>query len=263
MGENSKTDYIGTTNAITLTSLCIQLYAYSWLFSEEHSGPLGGLIIIPGVAIVFGSLLLHVILYTFFGKYFGIPLIATVAFWTVGLLIPYLQMQARDLKEEKEGQEMMDAHTRRFRERVEPAIKKRYGDSATYFENGFAIRSAAETFTVGYGIGSADMILFIMQPMTTRPVEHDSSMWLKKIELIRPLLLPEEEKWLDSAKNTRTFSIYNSQVSRPEYPLELNVEFKGNGRPFLFETYQEAYPDLQFRITLYTRGNQPRDSVTP
>lgn len=246
--QQNKSSSFRKVATITFLSLCIQSAAYGWLWSEsqEHSGPLSGLILIPLVAIVAASLLIHLILFLVKKRDFVIPLIASVLFWSLALGVPYFVTIQKDKVELEKYKSWEDAIDSQFREHIEPLLKKRYGDSIIPIYGGYEIKATKDTLIVSYAY-STKLLVCLSQKMETAPLEADTAFWLKKIELVRPLLSDVDSRLLDSIKSAKAIRIYNSKTASPEYPLELSVEFLC-GRRFLWEAYKEAYPGQQFTI---------------
>lgn len=252
--QNRSSTYLNVST-ITFFSLCIQIVAYGWLWSEfqESSGPMGGLFIIPLVAIVFCSILIHLILFVRRKQLFTIPFVASILFWSFGLGIPYLVAMHKDKLEQEETRAAVNAIDSQFRGYVDSPLRKRYGDSITYIEGGgLEILSAKETLTVAYSYGGygGGLSIILTKRMDEAPADSDTAFWLNSIELIRPLLSGAESSLLDSIRYAKAIRISNNKESMPGYPLEVIVEFNC-GRAFLIEFYKEADTKQQFSIEYY------------
>jgi hypothetical protein len=257
---------------ITVISLVAQSLLYLWLYEEvsNSTGALGGLILIPAALAVGVCILIHLILCLFSLRKYWIPLVATLVLWTVGIGTPILISRAETQIDNAKGMAIEEAQFKTFRDHLEPLLKKKYKNVA-WMGRYLQVQDENVNFMVGCVYSDPRALQpYITLAMDTPPSETDTSFWLEKVELIRPILNEADSKLLDSIKSRRALQIYSNlreeRISpldtgkalskiRPRstngYPLHITVEFMA-GKRFLFEEYQAHMQGAQFRISLCT-----------
>jgi hypothetical protein len=231
---------------------------------------LGGLIFIPAAIAVGACIVIHLILFLFSWQKFWVPLVATLVLWIVGIGTPILISRAENQIMEKEGFAMEEAQFKAFRDHLEPLLKKKYKNVA-WMGRYLQVQDEKDNFIVGCVYSDPrNLQPYISLAMDKAPLETDTSFWLKKVELIRPILNEADSKLLDSILSRRAIQIYSNlredpispldtgkaiSKMRPRsthgYPLHITVEFMA-GKRFLFEEYQAHMQGAQFRISLCT-----------
>ena len=258
--------------AITVISIAAQSLLYLWLYEEvsNSTGALGGLILIPAALAVGICIVIHLVLCLFSWRKFWVPLVATLVLWTVGIGTPILISQAETQIENAKGIAMEEAQFKAFREHLEPLLKKKY-KNVSWMGRYLQVQDEKNNFIVGCVYSDVRALQpYITLAMDTPPLETDTSFWLEKVELIRPILNEDDSRLLDTIQARKNLRIYsnlredpvspldtgkvNSKM-RPRsthgYPLHITVEFMC-GKRFLFEEYQAHMAGAQFRISLCT-----------
>jgi hypothetical protein len=257
---------------ITVISLAAQLLLYIWLYEEvsNSTGPLGGLILIPAAIAVGACIVIHLFLFLFSRRKFWVPLVATLVLWAVGIGTPILISQAETQIENAKGLAMEEAQFTAFREHLEPLLKKKY-KNVEWMDRYLQVRDEKTNFMVSFVYSDARALQpYITLAMDTPPSETDTSFWLEKVELIRPILNEADSRLLDTIKARKALQIYSNLIEDPVspmdtgrvnskvrprstqgYPLHITVEFMC-GKRFLFEEYQAHMNGAQFRISLCT-----------